>query len=185
MDQNLTVFDAQDNQVAVLAPWALHMDADGNISIDQDIWESENDYRGFWVDGFTFWNYGSKMVFIVNGKNVLIDFARNTGDVDSLRADEVVTAVYDYIAMADENYWLIRSGEQWGYIDHDGNEMVLFQDAGGFVGGYALVIEDGEVWLIDETFEKLENLGYADSVATMGELYSITVGEEKHIYRLN
>ena len=114
----------------------------------------------------------------------MVDFARNTGDAKILNGDEIVTAVYDYIAMADENYWLAQSGDQWGYIDHDGNEMAMFQDAGQFVGGYALVKEDGQIWMIDEEFRKLESLGQGDSVSAMGELYRVTVGEERHIYRL-
>lgn len=181
----LKVYDTEDNHVAAINYFNLSVDEDGKVNIAENTYNESNDYRGFYVDGGYLWNYGPHMVFIVDGKNVLVDFSQNTGDAKILDSDEIVTAVYDYIAMADEDYWLVQSGDQWGYIDHDGNEIAMFEDTGGFVKGYALVIEDGEVWLINEDFEKLESLGQADTVSAMGELYSVTVGEETHIYRLS
>ena len=181
----LKIFDTEDNYVAAINYFNLSVDEDGKVNIAENTYNESNDYRGFYVDGGYLWNYGPHMVFIVDGKNVLVDFSQNTGDAKILDSDEIVTAVYDYIAMADENYWLVQSGDQWGYIDHNGNEIAMFEDTGGFVKGYALVIEDGEAWLINEEFVKLESLGQADTVSAMGELYSVTVGEEIHIYQLN
>lgn len=150
-----------------------------------DSWNYDIDYRGYYVDGFTFWNYGSRMVFLVGEKNVLIDFARNTNGPDGrLDPDEIVLAVYDYIGMADEKYWLVQSGEKWGYIDHEGNEMAMFEDAGAFRDGYALVVEDGEAWLIDESFQKLQKLGAADGVSTAGEIYVVQSDDKLHFYHL-
>lgn len=180
----LKVYDAEGNQVASIDFCFIDVDESGMVNIG-NTYNSSNQYRGFYVDGGYLWNYGPHMVFIVDGKDVLVDFAKYTGGEDIVNSDEIVTAVYDYIAMADEKYWLVQSGDRWGYIDHDGNEMAMFEDTGGFVEGYALVIEDGEVWLINEDFEKLESLGQADSVSAMGELYSVTVGEEMHIYQLS
>ena len=182
--ETFVVYDKDDNKVATICLRWMSIDDDGTVSIDDSIYdESNNRYRGFWSDGFTLWNYGSKMVFLVNDKNILVDFAQNSAGGESVSTD-VVTAVYDYISMADENYWLVQSGDQWGYIDHDGNEMALFQDAGNFVNGYALVKEDGEAWLIDEEFHKLESLGQAYSVWVNGELYGVTVGGQQHLYQL-
>lgn len=180
----LTAYDEEDNKIAEFNYWNLSADENGDVNISESTFNEMNGYRGFYVDGVSFYNYGSRMVFSVDNKNVLIDFARNTNGDEILNADEVVIAVYDYIAMANETYWLVKSGEESGYIDHDGNEMEMFRDASGFVNGYALVIEDGEVWLIDETFNKLQSLGQADSVSALGELYGVTVGDEMHVYQL-
>lgn len=60
----------------------------------------------------------------------------------------------------------------------------MFENAGAFVGGYALVVEDGGAWLIDEEFQKLKNLCPADSVSTMGELYSVRLGDDMRLYQL-
>lgn len=180
----LGIYDSGYNKVASINYFGISVDGNDKISISENTYNESNAYRGFYVDGGYIWNHGSHMVFIVDGKNVLVDFAQNTSTETILSANEIVTAVYDYIAMADEDYWLVQSGEQWGYIDHDGNEMALFEDAGGFVGGYALVKEDSEVWLINEEFQKLESLGQADSVGAMGELYSIRIGDDLHLYQM-
>ena len=179
----LPMYDTSENKIATVEYARMTIDGNGAVNIDEDVFSFSNGYRGFWVDGFTLANYGAKMVFKVDDKNVLVDLARNTAGGDSVSMD-VVTAVYDYISMADENYWLVQSGEQWGYIDHDGNEEAMFEDAGPFVGGYALVIEDSEAWLIDEEFHKLQNLGHADSVSTIGELYCVRIGDDMHLYQL-
>ncbi|MCH5250737.1 MAG: sigma-70 family RNA polymerase sigma factor [Lachnospiraceae bacterium] len=180
----LMVYDEQDNRVAKMDYFNLSVSADGTVSIGQTTYNEMNTYHSFYTDGVPFYNYGSKMVFEVDGKYVLMDFAKNTGGDDISDAAEVVTAVYDYISMADEKYWLVQSGEEWGYIDHDGNEMAMFDDAGAFVNGYALVIDEGEAWFIDEEFNKLESLGQADSVGAMGELYRMNIGDDIHVFEL-
>ena len=78
----------------------------------------------------------------------------------------------------------MQDGEAWGYIDHDGQEAAMFEDASGFCNGYALVREGGTAYLIDETFEKVQDLGEADSVSTIGELFVVTRGDTKYFYRL-
>lgn len=180
----IQVYDEEGNPVAEINYYTMSVDENGVANISLNTFNEWNGYRGFYMDGITSYNYGSKMVFLVDDKNVLVDFAQNTNGREELDVGEVVMAIYDYIAMADEKYWLVQTGEQWGYIDHDGNEMAMFQGAGAFVNGYALVIEDGEAWMIDEEFRKLESLGKADSVAAMGELYRVTIGDDVHIYHL-
>lgn len=158
----------------------------GTITNGYDNYNEDNYYRGYYVDGTTICNYGPHMVFVVDGRNILVDFSRNSNpgnDLGDLNISKMVTAVYDYISLADEEYWLVQSGDRWGYIDHDGNEVAMFDDAGSFMNGHALVLEDGEAWLIDTDFNKLEDLGAVDSVASMGELFSVTAGDEKHIYQ--
>lgn len=180
----LGIYDSGYNQVASINYFEISVDGNDKISISENTYNESNAYRGFYVDGGYIWNHGSHMVFIVDGKNVLVDFAQNTGTETILSANEIVMAVYDYIAMADEDYWLVQSGEQWGYINHDGKEMAMFDDAGSFVNSYALVMENGEAWLLNGKFEKLENLGQADSVSAMGELYSVKVRDKVHLYQM-
>ena len=182
----MSVYSEEGDNIANIDCFHLSVDGNDVVTNNSGIFNEDNYYRGYYVDGVTFYNYGSNMVFMVDDKNILVDFSKNSNpgnETEDLNMSEVVTAVYDYIAMADEEYWLVRSGEQWGYIDHDGNEAAMFDDAGGFSNGYAVVLEGGEAWLIDTDFNKLEDLGAADSVATMGELFSVTVGDEKHIYQ--
>ena len=182
----ISAYSTSGDNIANIFYFFLSVGENNTILNNSRTFNENNYYRGYYVDGVSFYNYGSNMVFVVDGKNILVDFSKNSNpgnETEDLNMDEVVTAVYDYIAMADEKYWLVQSGDRWGYIDHDGNEMAMFDDAGGFSNGHALVLEDGEAWLIDTDFNKLENLGAADSVASMGELFSVTVGDEKHIYQ--
>ena len=182
----ISAYNTEGDNIANIFYFSLSVGDNNTILNNSRTFNENNFYRGYFVDGATFYNYGSNMVFVVDGKNILVDFSRNSNpgnETEDLNMSEVVTAVYDYISMADEEYWLVQSGDRWGYIDHDGNEAAMFDDAGSFSNGHAIVLEDGEAWLIDTDFNKLENLGAADSVSTMGELFSVTVGDEKHIYQ--
>ena len=182
----ISVYNEAGNNIANIHYFFLSVDGNGEVANNSYTFNEQSYYRGYFVDGVTFYNYGSNMVFVVDGKNILVDFSRNSNpenETKDLNMSEVVTAVYDYISMADEKYWLVQSDNRWGYIDHDGNEAAMYDDAGSFSNGHALVLEDGEAWLIDTDFNKLEDLGEADSVASMGELFMVTVGDERHIYQ--
>ena len=54
----------------------------------------------------------------------------------------------DYVGMADTTYWLYQKDGQWGYIDHDGNVVQMFDDAAQFYDGKAMVIEDGDAYFM-------------------------------------
>ena len=182
----ISVFTEGGDNIANIDYFFLSADGNGGVTNNSGMYNEDNYYRGYYVDGATFYNYGSNMVFGVNDKDILVNFSKNSNpenEAEDLNMNEVVTAVYDYIAMADEEYWLVRSGDWWGYIDHDGNEAAMFERAGSFTNGHAIVLEDGEAWLIDTDFNRLESLRAADSVSSMGELFAVTVGEETHIYQ--
>lgn len=182
----ISVYNEAGDNIAEVDYFLFSADGNNMITNSYSHYNEDNYYRGYYVDGTTICNYGPHMVFVVDGRNILVDFSRNSNpgnDLEDLNISEMVTAVYDYISMADEEYWLVQSGDRWGYIDHDGNEAAMFDDAGSFMNGHALVLEDGEAWLIDTDFNKLEDLGAADSVASMGELFLVTAGNEKHVYQ--
>lgn len=159
-------------------------DAEKGFVYSEDYFEEQNSLRSFYHDGAYFYNYGSNMVWTVGERDVLVDFALHPGMTFETADNRIVKAVYDQIYMNDENYWLVKDGERWGYIDHDGQEAAMFEDATAFYQGYALVREEGTAYLIDETFEKLQDLGEADSVSTLGELFVVTRGDTKYFYQL-
>ena len=182
----ISVFTEEGDNIANIDYFFLSADGNGAVANNSGMYNEDNYYRGYYVDGATFYNYGSHMVFGVNDKDILVDFSKNSNpenEAEDLNMGEVVTAAYDYIAMADEEYWLVRSGDRWGYIDHDGKEAAMFEKAGSFTNGHAVVLEDGEAWMIDTDFDKLESLGAADSVSSMGELFAVTTGDELRIYQ--
>lgn len=159
-------------------------DAEKGFVYSEDYFDEQNSFRSFYHDGAYFYNYGSNMVWTVGERDVLVDFALHPGMTFETADNRIVKAVYDQIYINDENYWLVKDGERWGYIDHDGQEAAMFEDATTFYQGYALVREEGTAYLIDETFEKLQELGEADSVSTIGELFVVTRGDTKYFYQL-
>ena len=178
----LNVYDEAGEHTAELDYFHFSTDGNGGITYDESVYDETSDYRGYYVDGGYLWNYGPHMVFMIQGKNVLVDFSKNTEE-EGVNPDQIVTAVYDYISMADEKYWLVQSGDQYGYIDHDGNEVGMFDDASAFSDGYALIIEDSEVWLIDEELNKLQDLGPGFSVAAAGELFRVSSWDKTVFYQ--
>ena len=164
--------------------YSAEPDAEKGFVYSEDYFEEQNSLRSFYHDGAYFYNYGSNMVWTVGERDVLVDFALHPGMTFETADNRIVKAVYDQISMNDENYWLVKDGERWGYIDHDGQEAAMFEDAAAFYQGYALVREEGTAYLIDETFEKVQDLGEADSVSTIGDLFVVTRGDTKYFYRL-
>lgn len=146
--------------------------------------EETNSFRGFYHDGAFFYNYGPNMVWIMGDQDVLVDFSLYPGMTFDTVDNRIVKAVYDRILMSDEAYWLVQRGDQWGYIDHDGNEVGMFEDASEFYQKYALVIENGSAYVINERFEKVQELGEADSVSIYGELFTFTRGDTRYFYRI-
>lgn len=144
----------------------------------------DNSFRSFYHDGAYYYNYGPNMVWIVGDKDVLVDFTLYPGMTWENADNRIVKAFYDRIYMSDEKYWLVQKGEMWGYIDHDGREAAMFEDASGFYEQYALVVEDGRAYLINEEFEKVQELGEADSVVLYGELFAVVKGGTRYLYQL-
>ncbi len=91
--------------------------------------------------------------------------------------EESLLAKADYIEISSEAYWLVGQDGKWGYIDHDGNVMAMYDDAAAFHDGYALVVENGEAYQIDENFSKIKDLGAAKGVRNYGEVDMVTTEE--------
>ncbi len=88
--------------------------------------------------------------------------------------DEAIVAEADDIYINGEKYWLIGKDGQWGYIDHNGKVMGMFQDAADFNEGKAVIIDDGIAYWIDESFEKILEIGPATSAVNYGDVVRIT-----------
>ena len=145
--------------------------------------KDSNNYRGFRYDGDVYYNYGSEMVWIMDDRDVLVDLALAPGMTVDTMSNGIVKAVYNGIYMSNERYWLVNDGDQWGYIDHDGKEMALFDDATHYCRGRAFVVEEGTAYLIDEQFEKVQELGAADAIYQLGDLLAIENGGTVTFYK--
>ncbi len=142
--------------------------------------DGESWFREYYYDGNNLINYGSKAVVTAGGKDYLVDFT-NPACNDSSAA----VCTYDYIQLSAEKYWLIGDGDKWGYIDHDGKLVNEYDDASDFSHGYALIITNGEASLIDEEFNEIQNLGPADRVGCIGEMFAIVSGDSSKFYVLD
>ena len=157
-------------------------DSERGIVYSTNNYNEEIQWRSFYHDGSYFYHYGSKMVLIVGNKNVLIDFSLYPGISAENADNRIVTAVFDTIIMSDFRYWLIQSGNQWGYIDHSGKEIAQYQDASGFENGYALMKDNGTVYLINEELEPIQELGEADSIFVNADLFCLRQGDKLVLY---
>lgn len=152
------------------------------------------DFAGFYEDGNVYCNNGTYMCAYINvdGKNVyyLVDVSKMTSqeyvpqgeygsdedywDFDrTVLTEDALIARADYISLSSEDYWLIQQDGKWGYIDHAGNVMGMYDDAACFHDGKAVVIEDKIAYAIDESFQKIKEIGPAEGVTNYGELYAI------------
>ena len=84
-----------------------------------------------------------------------------------------MVAKAEFILPSKEKYWLIKDNGKWGYIDHEGNVLHIYDNASEFWNKKALIIEDGMAYWIDESFEKSQPLCEATSVSCYGEIFKI------------
>lgn len=152
------------------------------------------DFVGYYDNGNVYYNNRTYMCayIITDEKTVyyLVDVSKMTpqeytsqgeywSDEDywdfdtTVLTDEALILRADYIGLNAENYWLIEQDGKWGYIDHAGTVMGIYDDATDFYGGKALVIEDGTVYVIDESFEKIKEIGPAVGIRNCGELFCV------------
>ena len=154
--------------------------------------------RGYMVNGGSCYSYGTIInAYVREGDQetyYLIDLAKldwERGEGDGaytpgkmVITDEALLAVGDSISLSDNKYWWYSKDGKDGYIDHEGNVMEMFDDATNFVDGKAVVIEDGQAYLIDEEFKRTKTGIAADSVGIGGEMIVLQNGDEKTYFVL-
>lgn len=125
------------------------------------------------VGNATFYNYGTKLVLkpFLTGTNEVVGETDGEDLVDIASGFPVVLAHYDAIYMNNEKYWLVHSGDRWGYIDHEGLELGMYADAASFRNGYGYIKNDaGVICCINENFEVVEEYGSFNSVSVNGDI---------------
>ena len=166
-DYKFQVYDADSNFVSEFS--FQYMSSDGVYTEGKHYYEGVFYPTGFFYDGAYHYNRGTKTVWNLDENYLLVDLATKK-----------CIAKYAYITMNEGDRWLVSDGDKWGYIDMDGNQLAMYDDASDFSNGYAFVMEDGIAYLIDKDFNKLEEVGAADSVARYGDLLA-TRSEENGI----
>lgn len=142
---------------------------------------------GYSVNGYYAYSYGT-ILNVALRKNdevtyYLIDLSKLKWETDEMYMEKIpitedsLIAVGDYIALSDNKYWLYSEDGKWGYIDHAGNVMEMFDDASGFVNGKAMVVVDGKACFVDEEFNRMETDITADAVRSCGDIFEIVNGD--------
>lgn len=108
----------------------------------------------------------------------MIDLSKLRGELDwgnydysAERFEGAILAEGETLALSDETYWLYGTDGKTGFIDHDGKVIELFDSAGAFSNGVAIMVDDGNAYFIDEDFNRSTASIPADTVSTYGEIY--------------
>jgi len=72
-----------------------------------------------------------------------------------------------YSSSSDGKIFCVQKGDKWGYIDANGKELAMFDDAGSFEGDYAPVVKDGKAYLIDRSMNRVSEMIDADGVTSI------------------
>ncbi len=114
-----------------------------------------------------------------NGKEYLLDIATlpNSYEDESLPDYFLTGKGYDDISTnALEKWFLVTDGAKQGFLSRDGKTERLYDSAGDFVRGKAVVRDGGEVYVVDDSMNVISDKltdGYT-SVKTLGEgLYGV------------
>ena len=140
-------------------------------------------------------NYGLLLAlsFVEDGTDYLIDLDKyRTACMESEKTDyydvlgdainKAIVMEFDYLRVSSDKHFLISQGEKWGYADHAGNLLGLYEDACDFVNGYAIVKIDGEGWVINEQLELLESIGEIEGASAGNEYFYVIRTEEEKEY---
>ena len=103
------------------------------------------------------------------------------GSEERVISEECILASADYVRVDESRYWLIQQDGKWGYVDHDGTVMAMYDDASRFSNGRAMVVEDGYARFIDENLEPLGERVPAQSVAAYGDIFTVTTPEGEQL----
>ncbi len=72
--------------------------------------------------------------------------------------------------------------DKWGFIDANGKELAVFDDAGNFHGNYAPVVKDGKGYLVDKNMNKVTGEIDATGCQTMSdEVFRFTNGDDVYL----
>lgn len=100
---------------------------------------------------------------VVSEDYYLIDLAKCTIDENGFCIPTIDAAIknvgYDYVAFSDrfcaEKYILVSRDGKWGFLSADGKTERLYDDAGKFFDGIAMVKDGENIFVIDENFKQI------------------------------
>ena len=130
---------------------------------------------GYNSDGLAFNHHGKYVVLEIDADILDDNWATVSKSKKYVLFDMVEmkkVAMYDYIGLKDSEYLVAEQDGEYFYIDYSGNVVSdKYTQATGFNdAGYAIVVENGTVYIINSQFEKLMELEDVQVIGTAGEL---------------
>ena len=89
----------------------------------------------------------------------------------------------NYFGKVNDYALVLTEDDKVGYLSMDGKLVHTYDDASYFGGGYAIVLDGGEVYAINENFERVSNglTGY-DEIETCGAgVYVLHKGDQQYV----
>lgn len=99
------------------------------------------------------------------------------GGIVPVVTDSAVLFRGEYVDIDNTACWMMWQDGQWGYVDHNGNVLAVFDDVARFYGYKGMVTKDGYAYFIDENMNLGEWKIPAKSVTGYGEVYSVMTEE--------
>lgn len=149
-----------------------------NLKDELKVYDPVVEICGTYTNGSMEMNYDTYVVLKTEmGHYVLTDiYGTDLYDMPN------VLGVYDYLEMANKNKLLVCQDGKWGFADHEGKVLALYEGVSAYVGQYAGLIEDGMGFIVDENMNKLECIGPASSTWAEGELLAFDTDYGKMLY---
>ncbi len=80
----------------------------------------------------------------------------------------MISKAYKSMSSSDGKIFLVQTeDDKWGYIDANGKELAVFDDANKFEGDYAPVVKDGKAYLIDRSMNRVSEMIDAEGVTSL------------------
>lgn len=174
-NENCVVFVEQDVRL-ISSQWKLYSADDGKIydfNACTPVGESGN-YPYSDVKSKT---YGSNIIMEIDSSftgglpmYVLLNFKENKAQ----------SKMYKSMSTTDGKIYLVQTKDgKWGYIDSNGKELAMYDNAAVFDGDYAPVVKDGKAYLIDRNMNKVSEAIDGSIVGTADDgLYFVATDNE-------
>lgn len=146
-------------------------------SVDNDTTKTAYLMYSYWGD----FNYADDSRLIHSYEFEGVSHA-NLYDLDDPHSN-TRSSQYKNIYSQDGEIYLVQNGDdKWGYIDRNGNELAIFDDASEFIGDYAPVVQNGKAFLIDKNMNRVSEKIDASGVSIVDDgLYRVVNGDDSFL----
>ena len=102
--------------------------------------------------------------------------------VHIVKSADVVLGEYAILTLSDEGYHLACDNDgKWIHLNSDGSVKKSYEDCSDMRDGYASVVEDGMLYIVNDKYEKITDGYQATGASNCGDgVFSVSNGEETY-----